>query len=147
MDNTVYLFTIGLGIGILISGKTVMHGLMSRRWPRIKARITESEIGTGWPGDGAQIVYKPIIKYQYIYESNTYENDTFDFSKQAIPHKEAAMKTEFFHVGKEIEVCVNPDKPQISVVNPGVKDWHIISLIICICLFCAFLYKILTNTV
>lgn len=146
MDNTIYYFTIALGIGIIISGKTVIHAITSKRWPRIKAKITESDIGAGWPGDGAKIVYKPTIKYQYTFESNTYENDNFDFSKEALTKDKAILKTNTFHVGKEIEVHVNPAHPQVSVVNPGVKDWHLISLIICICLFFAFLYKILVYT-
>lgn len=145
MDSMVYYLTIGIGIGIIFCAKTIFNALSAKNWPQTTAKIIQSDLGPGWPGEGAQIVYKPKIVYQYTIGSQTYENDTMEFSKNALDTKKANEYVEFYHVGKELQIFVNPSNPKLSVVHPGVKDWLVLSLIICVVLFCSLLYMIITG--
>ncbi len=144
IECIVYFFTLVSGIGIIVTSRKLFHASMSKSWKKIRAEIIESDIGTEWTdNDSHKTYYRPTIMYKYTFGTETYENDNFNFLIHDLSKEEALTHTNNYKLGKEIDIFVNPFNPKISVIEPGVREMHIFSCVLCCGLFSGLIYYLL----
>ncbi|MBZ0167323.1 MAG: DUF3592 domain-containing protein, partial [Candidatus Omnitrophica bacterium] len=70
-------FVAGAGIMIFMAIVPTVKSVMAMNWERVPARITESRMKTNHDSDGN--TYKAIIKFEYRYQGQHYQSDSYDF--------------------------------------------------------------------
>lgn len=95
--------------------KSIMLGLRSKEWRKVKATITTSGL------DRESGVYCPKIIYNYAVNGRELTDDNYTFSGAITNSKSRALAiVKENPVGKEIPIFVNPEDPSRTVVVPGV---------------------------
>ena len=94
-----------------------------------------------------QSLYNVSLKYQYIYQNNTYESDVYTLQKFTVGEElsKAQKLADAYSVGKQIFCYVNPHKPSEAVLAL-VAPWGALVIIlpatIITLIFCSRIYKI-----
>ncbi|MCD4719845.1 MAG: DUF3592 domain-containing protein [Desulfobacula sp.] len=79
MKYIIYYFTIMTGVCIFITARNLIHALTSKNWVKTKGKVIESCLEeSAATGSGGRL-YKPCIKYQYVFGVQTYENNNVNF--------------------------------------------------------------------
>ena len=96
-------------------GKSILLGLRSKNWRRVKAIVASSSL------DREGRAYFPKIIYKYSINGREYIDDTFAFALGNASTKAHSIAVVQRHTeGQEILVYVDPENPARSVMEPGV---------------------------
>ena len=124
------LVLIIIGVALFIfGGKTLRYGWASDEWDQVSGTVTHSNVSKvriGNNQDGSKPEFKPNIKYRYSVDGTTYNSDRILFGaaeKEEPPHHplytDIRAWKEKYPEGAKVTVWVNPDDPNISVLEPG----------------------------
>lgn len=119
---------------VLLSG--AVAGILARklylatvscRWKTTRATVVE--VGGEERSDSDfQLRYHLQIQYNYTFDKKTYFGERYTFSKTLFTKKELDRRLYSYNPGQEIDIRVNPRKPQQSVIVAGPELSDFISL-------------------
>ncbi len=130
-------FLIGFGIGFcfivtgarLFFGRGAMlwRGWQSRTWPSTSGVIVTSDVVVVLYGRN----YRPVMEATYEYEVQQikYQSDHIQFTSYSDPETAARLASKY-PKGKCVTVYYCPDKPELSVLEPGPFWIELILLVI-----------------
>lgn len=139
MEIFLYCFTFVTGIASILTLKNLYYSIVSKKWPLCQAQVIESCFEERSDIDTHVMRYLPNIKYQYVIGDTQYDNDNYDFTKKWLTKNELNQFLTKYAVGKEIEISVNPKKPQVSVIIAGDTFWHYFLFVACVGFLFAFI--------
>jgi len=120
-----------LGVFITITA-FVSHAeaRQSKRWPKVSAKLLSTGIRSSLgSGDGSN--YTPVASYEYSYLGNDYTGSTIDFSASSGSENWAKKVIQQLEdKGIALTANVNPQNPEMSVLNPGVRLVHYLRYLI-----------------
>lgn len=125
---------------VLRTLKPFVLALKSRSWPSTKAKVITSSF------DRAGNVYSPKVIYKFTHNSREYQNDNINFMGVASAWKGKAISVaQRYPEQSLVTVFFDPNKPENSVINPGVERSTYVSFFIltAFCLGVAFIVQIL----
>jgi len=122
-----------LGLFLLFGGLTsLLVGWRARKlaeespfWPSVSGRVLESavrkETSTSSVGSRVSTVtsYFPEIEYEYDYQGRHYHSSRVLVARVNFPESEARAAVDRCPVGSEVMVFVNPRRPRIAILEPG----------------------------
>jgi hypothetical protein len=93
----------------------------SMKWDSITCTIIQSTLVTAKDDEGF-LSFEAIVKYKYGYKGNQYIGDEiyFGYNSSSVEEKSSNLLRSYPE-GKEVEVFVNPKRPQDSILIPGIK--------------------------
>ncbi len=112
------------GLGVLLSIhalRQLRRALASRHWPSHPAVVLRSSV-RAYAGRGRQS-YEPIVRYEYRVNGERYESGRITFAGLQLlssTRPDAERVAGRFPVGTQLSVRVDPSRPHLSVVDPGV---------------------------
>jgi hypothetical protein len=115
-------FLIGGGgcIAGLAALRDVRHARQSAEWPTVEGRIIESKVhrwGTDASGD---VSYDAIIRYTYTVDNTVHQNNIVSYGMGARGNRQRAQQiVSRYPRGATRRVYYHPDRPEISVLEPG----------------------------
>ena len=114
-------------LGIFVSiGAYVSHqeASQSKRWPTVSAKLLSTRVSSGL-ATGNQHTYSPVAEYEFSYMGKKYRGNTIDYSA-ASGSQAWAQKVidQLQQRGIALVVSVNPENPEMNVLNPGVRLVH-----------------------
>ncbi len=123
MTQIVALIILIIGFVIFsLSMIPVLKSRLSKSWNTVTGKVIKSEIYTSRDSD-ANATYRADIAFEYIVDGSKYLSDRLYYgvkimsSDNWINSKKSVDK---YPVGKEIIVYYDPDKPNDSVIEPGI---------------------------
>ncbi len=128
-------------IGAIRAALDIRLGRQSVSWPVFKGRVRES-FARNYVGK-----YQPVVRYEYevegiLFRGDTIAHVTFFVAKYAI---EPFVRG--FRPGAEIDVRVNPNRPQDSVLRPGARFQSWVLLVGAISIGAFVIYQLLAAAV
>ncbi len=133
MEPELQLQLIMLGLWLFSlykSGPKLILSIKSKNWTKRTALVTTSSF------DREGHIYSPKIIYKYTFNNCEYMNDTYTYLGTSTISKSQSIKiAQSYPEGSNMDILVNPDNPQQSVVVPGVHWAQYVSLLI-LTLFC-----------
>ncbi len=128
-----------IGVGLILSGtiwflwslNAIRKGHQSLHWNMTTGTITRSEITdlSIQKGHGTA----PIIQYEFSVRGRTYKSDRVIWGLHLWGARSASAEvTERYQNGEKVKVYYNPDNVGESVLDPGIKNGAILSLIVSI---------------
>jgi hypothetical protein len=111
----------------------ISRSIDSEGWQRVDCEILESHIQV-IEGEGKE--FRAIVKYKYSVNGLPYEGETVRFGGSSIIKSTAERICSRYHKGVIARVSVDPDKPDRSVLTPGISPSVYVSLILAV----AFLF-------
>jgi len=128
-----FVFAIGGLAGIVWCLVMISRSIDSESWQRVDCEILESHIQV-IEGEGTE--FRAIVKYKYSVNGLPYEGETVRFGKSSIIKSTAETICNRYHKGVVARVSVDPDKPERSVLIPGISPSVYVFLILAV----AFLF-------
>jgi len=107
-----------------------IEATQSNRWPAVSAKLLSAEVRSK-VGSGSDQTYAPSVEYAFSFNGQDYKGNTVDYS--AMSGSEAWAKKiidVLKNKGAALTVRVNPEDPQMNVLNPGVRFVHLLRYII-----------------
>jgi len=121
--------------------KPILIGRKSYQWTKTPALVTTSSI------DRNSNAYQPKIIYKYSFQGKEYINDIYTYVGDAgyITKSKAIETAQKYPEGSEIQVFVDPDDPQNSLILRGVHwvQYGAFALLTLFCISVAFIVPIL----
>ncbi|TET30890.1 MAG: DUF3592 domain-containing protein [Anaerolineales bacterium] len=124
----VYTIIIGISfIALFVIGRNILHGLNSRNWPIAEGKVVHSGVQAHQSMDdegdisttyGASIEYAFNVSGQEI--QGTRRSFT-DMRTNSVRRAEQILAR--YPQGSSVTVYHHPDKPSLSVLEPGVQWW------------------------
>ncbi len=139
MEVLLYCFTFVTVLASILTLKDLYYSIVSKKWPLCQAKVIESCFEEKSNIDTRVMRYLPNIKYQYVIGDAQYDNDNYNFSKKWLTKNELSQLLTKYAVGKEIEIRVNPKKPEVSVIRAGDTFWHYFTVVVCVGFLFAFI--------
>ncbi len=95
-------------------------GKASKRWPRIRGKITYSGITSYNRG------YLPKVEYEYVVGQQYYKGKRVQFGVRTnISRNQAQEAIASYDVGKRVTVRYHPNNPKLSILEPGISNFHL----------------------
>ena len=132
--NLIYiglLFLIAGGFTFFIWGlPPLQYASASKDWPSANGEITRSEIYSEWKDGKTQ--YRPDIVYTYHVDGRSYVSSNVTVGDPLFASSISTAKRiqAEYPEGRNVDVYYNPDLPSFSVLEPGVKESGILTLVI-----------------
>ncbi len=120
-------------LGVFVSlGAYFSHqeASQSNKWPTVSAKILMTKVMSGI-ATGNQHTYSPLVEYEFSYLGKKFKGNTIDYS--AVSGSKAwaeKVVTELQQRGGTLTVSVNPDNPEMNVLNPGIRLVHYLRYLI-----------------
>jgi len=106
------------GAGAVVLARNIYLSIVARRWKITRSTVVE--VGSEERSDSDfQLGYHLLIRYRYTLENKTYDGDRYTFSKTMYSKRDLDRLLSSYCSGQEIDVRVNPRKPQQSVIIAG----------------------------
>jgi hypothetical protein len=127
------IFSMGLflliGLGLSFWGWTILQNARaSASWPIAEGRVTNSEVNHTTDAEGGDS-YSPEITYTYAVNDTNLNNSTIKFGENSYSSRKKAEEIlSNYPVGKNVTVYYDPEKPDRSVLEPGVSAGSFIVL-------------------
>jgi hypothetical protein len=127
------IFSMGLflliGLGLSFWGWTILQNARaSASWPIAEGRVTNSEVNHTTDAEGGDS-YSPEITYTYAVNDTNHNNSTIKFGENSYSSRKKAEEIlSNYPVGKNVTVYYDPEKPDRSVLEPGVSAGSFIVL-------------------
>lgn len=119
----------GFGWFVML-GSAFVESWQSRKWTRVRGRITASWVSESTDNDGPSS-FMPAVHYKYHFEGRDLSGDQIGFIVMGARHRGVALRTlERYPVGAEVDVYVDPQRPTRSVLTRGVS-WVSLFALIC----------------
>ena len=126
------------GVGFIFLGSVMVKSVVldavnavkSLSWPKVTGNVVASWVHfmAGEPGygeySGTVDTYWPKISYQYSVGGVNYQSDLVRFGLALMYYSEEAAKrltATKYAGGKPVTVYYHPHKPEVSVLEPGIK--------------------------
>jgi len=111
-----------IGAGLAYWGWNILQNARaSASWPTADGIITSSEVTHSTDSDGGDS-YSPEVTYTYTVDNVNMENDTIKFGENSYSSsRKADGIASNYPVGKNVIVYYDPEKPDQSVLEPGVS--------------------------
>ena len=93
----------------------------SYRWPFVTGEVLTSEVGFS-RNEKSMRRYYPQIRYRYVVNGDTYENDLVELVQENKPKSAVTRFLRDFQVNDEVLVYHHRDDPQKSLLVPGDED-------------------------
>lgn len=121
--GSIFSMGIFLLIGVLLTiwGWTILQNARaSASWPTADGLITDSRVSRSTDSDGGDS-YSPEITYSYAVNNLGYVNNTIKFGENSYGSRSKAEKIAAgYPIGRNVTVYYDPEKPDRSVLEPGV---------------------------
>jgi hypothetical protein len=120
------IFSMGIflliGIGLTYWGWTILQNARaSASWPTADGIVTRSQVTHSTDAEGGDS-YQPQVTYTYSANNSTYENNTIKFGENSYSSRRKADEIAAnYPIGKSVTVYYDPEKPDRSVLEPGVS--------------------------
>jgi hypothetical protein len=120
------IFSMGIfllvGVGLSFWGWTILQNARaSAAWPTAEGTITSSEVTRSTDAEGADS-YSPEVTYTYSVNNAGYSNDTIKFGENSYSSRRKAQEiVDNYPAGKNVTVYYDPERPDRSVLEPGVS--------------------------
>jgi len=112
------------------SAKPLLLSIKSKNWNKVNATVDESTF------DRNRNIYSPKIIYRYFYKGKEYLNDNYTYLGTAtLSKKQSIMAAQNHPKNSQIQVYVDENEPENSVIVPGVHWVQILSIVL-ITMFC-----------
>jgi hypothetical protein len=138
MWHSAYFYAAGLLVSLFAFSPSLvafLRGQASHRWPVTGGRILRSQVRQE---QGEATIYIPEVRYQYRVKGQVYESSTIAVVEHhfAWPDRAVAMIAQY-GIHQPVNVYYHPQKPAISVLQPGVDRRLAITLAVGVgvCLF------------
>jgi hypothetical protein len=111
-----------VGAGLAYWGWNILQNARaSASWPTANGVITRSVVTHSTDSDGGDS-YSPEVTFTYTVNDTGYANDTIKFGENSYSSRRKAEGIAGnYPVGKNVIVYYNPEKPNQSVLEPGVS--------------------------
>ena len=111
-----------IGLGLTYWGWNILQNARaSASWPTANGIITQSVVSHSTDSDGGD-TYSPEVTYSYKVDNTNYINSTIKFGENSYGNRGKAEEIAGnYHVGKKVTVYYDPEKPDHSVLEPGVS--------------------------
>ena len=131
----VYIIIIGISfIGLFVIGRNIVHGLNSRNWPITEGKVVHSGVQAhqSMDDDGdISTTYGASIQYAYNVSGQEIQGTRRSFTEMRTNSaRRAEQILARYPQGSSVTVYHHPDKPSLSVLEPGVKWWSYVLMII-----------------
>lgn len=104
-------------IGILFicfSVQNSYYAYQSIYWPKVKGTVRNVSVE---PATANR--YKLVVKYHYYFKNASYFGDVRRFSSYFFTESEGESELLKYPVGSNLEISVNPNEPNMSVIESG----------------------------
>ena len=131
----VYIIIIGISfIGLFVIGRNIVHGLSSRNWPITEGKIVHSGVQAhqSMDDDGdISTTYGASIQYAYNVSGQEIQGTRRSFTEMRTSSaRRAEQILARYPQDSSVTVYHHPDEPSLSVLEPGVKWWIYVLMII-----------------
>jgi len=131
----VYIIIIGISfIGLFVIGRNIVHGLNSRNWPITEGKVVHSGVQAhqSMDDDGdISTTYGASIQYAYNVSGQEIQGTRRSFTEMRTNSaRRAEQILARYPQDSPVTVYHHPDKPSLSVLEPGVKWWSYVLMII-----------------
>jgi len=131
----VYIIIIGISfIGLFVIGRNIVHGLSSRNWPITEGKIVHSGVQAhqSMDDDGdISTTYGASIQYAYNVSGQEIQGTRRSFTEMRTSSaRRAEQILARYPQDSSVTVYHHPDEPSLSVLEPGVKWWTYVLMII-----------------
>jgi len=111
-----------IGVLLTIWGWTILQNARaSGSWPTADGIVTRSQVSHSTDAEGGDS-YQPQVTYKYSANNTTYENNTIKFGENSYNSRRKADEIAGnYPVGKNVTIYYDPEKPDRSVLEPGVS--------------------------
>jgi len=111
-----------IGIGLTYWGWNILQNARaSASWPTADGTITKSEVSLSTDADGGE-TYSPEINYSYNINNTNFINNTIKFGENSYGNRrKAEVIAGDYPIGKNVTVYYDPEKPERSVLEPGLS--------------------------
>jgi hypothetical protein len=128
-SSTVFLVMLGLaiaGVGGLFTGlmwKSYQRAVEQHGWPKVDAVVLSSEIEEWEENEFSSMEYRLKILYGYEWKGERKTADRYDFRGNPKYNKRNKIESlsEGFPVGKKIQIYVNPNDADFTMIKPDSK--------------------------
>jgi hypothetical protein len=120
------IFSMGIflliGVGLTIWGWTILQNARaSASWPTADGVVMRSEVTRSTDSEGGDS-YSPEVTYSYNVNNTNFVNDMIKFGENSYSSRRKADEIAGnYPVGKNVTVYYDPEKPERSVLEPGVS--------------------------
>lgn len=135
------LFLIGCVLAIFCSMDLpgVIAGIQSESWPQAPGISLRS--GLAHQVLGKDPAWRPVVVYHYQVNGKDYYNDTIAFQEWlGLAGFEAGVIRSRYVPGSSLTVYYDPNKPELSCLEKGVRWWDPVMHLICYVLIAALLF-------
>ena len=124
----VYIIIIGISfIALFVIGRNILHGLNSRNWPNTEGKIVHSGVQAhqSMDDDGdISTTYGASIQYEYNVSGQEIQGTRRSFTEMRTNSvRRAEQILARYPQDSPVKVYHHPDKPSLSVLEPGVEWW------------------------
>jgi hypothetical protein len=124
----IYTIVIGISfIALFLIVRNIVHGLNSRNWPTTEGRVVHSGVqvhhSTDDEGD-TSTTYGASIQYEFNVSGQEIQGTRRSFTEMRTNSvRRAEQILARYPQGSSVTVYHHPDKPSLSVLEPGIKWW------------------------
>ena len=131
----VYIIVIGISfIGLFVIVRNIVHGLNSRNWPITEGKVVHSGVQAhqSMDDDGdISTTYGASIQYEYNVSGQEIQGTRRSFTEMRTNSvRRAEQILARYPQDSSVTVYHHPDKPSLSVLEPGVQWWFYALMII-----------------
>lgn len=124
----VYIIIIGVSfIALFVIGRNILHGLNSRNWPSTEGKVVHSGVQShqSMDDDGdISTTYGASIQYSYNVSGQEIQGTRRSFTDMRTNSvRRAEQILARYPQDSSVTVYHHPDKPSLSVLEPGVEWW------------------------
>ena len=121
------LLGVFVSIGAYVS---YQEASQSKHWPTTSAKLLSTRVSSGL-ATANQHTYSPIVEYEFSFMGKKYKGNTIDYSAMSGSRAwaEKVIK-QLQQRGIALLVSVNPQNPQMNVLNPGIRLVHYLRYLI-----------------
>jgi hypothetical protein len=124
----VYTIIIGISfIALFLIVRNIVHGLNSRNWPTTEGKVVHSGVQAHQSMDDEgdiSTTYGASIEYAFNVSGQEIQGTRRSFTEMRTNSvRRAEQILARYPQGSSVTVYHHPDKPSLSVLEPGVKWW------------------------
>jgi hypothetical protein len=130
-----YIIAIGISLfALFMIVRNILHGLSSRNWPITEGKVVHSGIQASQTMDDdgdISTTYGASIQYTYNVSGQEIQGTRRTFTDvRTNSARRAEQILASYPQDSSVTVYHHPDKPSLSVLEPGVKWWSYVLTII-----------------
>ncbi len=116
-----------LSLCIVIELFLIYKNYLAKNWSQAQGELISSEVGMEQSGSSVGIVAK--VNYKYIANGKEYQSNQIAYATLGSGF---ALFKNFYVKNSNLTVFFNPQKPEVAVILPGVRLFHILDIVLII---------------